>query len=63
MPEPVGINTENDSMVAVRGEQIVLLRVRNVMSREEALRLAAWLVALADEDGTFSALLDAVMNT
>ncbi len=58
------MNTVNDSMVAVKGDgQIVVLNHRAVMSREEALRLAAWLVALADEDNDFDRLLEAVKAT
>ena len=57
------IDTSNDSMVGVQGKLITILRLRSVMTTEEALRLAAWLVALADREDKFPALLKAVRNT
>ena len=50
-------------MVAVKGDQIVLLRPMAVLTKEQALQLAAWLVALSDKEDEFPALLDAVLNT
>jgi hypothetical protein len=55
-----GPDTTNDSFVGVQGDRIVILRPRARMTKPEALRLAAWLVVLADEDQQFSVLLDAV---
>jgi hypothetical protein len=63
MSEPAEVETLNDSMVAVKGERIVILRPRVELSKQEALRLAAWVVALADDDDKFPVLLEAVRNT
>ena len=49
--------------VAMRGERVLILSLRAEMSKQEALNLAAWLVALADDDGEFKTLLQAVRNT
>lgn len=57
------IETINDQGVAVQGGNIILLMPKRSMSKPEALRLAAWLVALAQEnDGKFQAVYDAVMD-
>jgi len=60
------IDTVNDSLVAARGDKVLIMRLRPELSREEALRLAAWLVAIADmseENADFKALLKAVQST
>ena len=44
MPE---INTSNDQLVGVQGGKIVIMLPRRVMTPQEALRHAAWLVCLA----------------
>jgi hypothetical protein len=41
----------------------VILRFRAELSKPEALNLAAWIVALADDDDEFKDLLQAVKNT
>jgi hypothetical protein len=58
-----GIDTTNDSMVGVRADRIAILALGVEMPKDKALRLAAWLVALADGKNEFAALLDAVRNT
>jgi hypothetical protein len=50
-------------VVGGRGDRIVVSFPRPVMSRQEALVHAAWLVAVADRDDEFPALLDAVRGT
>jgi predicted phage-related endonuclease len=60
------INTMNKFFVAVRGDDtlvIAKLRPDYLLTRANALNLAAWLVALADHDDEFPALLRAVQNT
>lgn len=58
------LNTENRYAVGVSGANIVILRPpRGSMSKSDALNLAAWIVALADNDGLFSATLDNVRST
>jgi hypothetical protein len=42
---------------------ILVFGMSSVLSREKALRLAAWIVALADDRDEFPALLEAVRNT
>ena len=61
---PEDIDTFNKFMVAVRGEQVLLLRPPLApMTKVDALNLAAWLVAVADDEDTFDAVLAAVKNT
>lgn len=57
------IDTSNVFMVGVSGGRIILLKPpRGSFSNEDALNLAAWLVALADDGDKFPAILDAVQN-
>jgi hypothetical protein len=61
---PTEIETQNDYLVGRRGNEIItLFTPKPSMSRTEALRFAAWLVALADDDDEFPAVLHAVRNT
>ena len=55
----------NEHFVGVRGDKILILKpAMGEMSREEALELAAWIVALADPLGArFQAILAEVCNT
>ncbi len=57
------VDTMNRQGVGMRGERVVILSLRADFSKGEALNLAAWIVALADEDGAFARLLRAVRNT
>ena len=56
-------DVRNDQFVSVRGDHIVVLRRKSMMSKREALVLAAWLVALADDNDQFPAILEAVKAT
>lgn len=60
------IDTTNKYLVSRRGGDILILATNARLSKENALNLAAWLVALAD-DGTaphsFAEILRAVQNT
>jgi hypothetical protein len=56
-------DTANHFGVSVAGNLIVTLRGGLVFTREEALNLAAWIVALADREDKFPTLLAAVRNT
>lgn len=54
---------DNMFFVGAQGRDIVIMRqVPNKMTREQALNLAAWIVALTDED-EFAKTLKAVCNT
>lgn len=53
----------NTQMVGAGGDDIVVMMPKNKMTREEALVHAAWIVAIADRNGDFKTILDAVMNT
>lgn len=53
----------NQQAVGVQGDKIVVLIPKFVMSKQEALAHAAWLVALADDKDEFSQYLEAVRNT
>lgn len=58
------IDTSNDSMIATNGTSITSLRYGFSLQKSEALRMAAYLVAMADPGGdTFAAVLEAVLNT
>lgn len=58
------IDPVNRCCVSVCNERIVMiLPPRESMSKREALVLAAWLVALADENGEFERCLAAVLAT
>lgn len=54
----------NDQFVGIQGDSIRVLNPKQKMTREEALRHAAWLVALAEEkDGEFAEFLERVKRT
>ena len=57
------MDTSNDSFVAISGENVLLMTRKFSFTKEEALRCAAWMVAIADENNEFPALLEAVRNT
>lgn len=60
------IETINDCMVGLKGDDIVIMIPKNRLSRSEALRLAAWLVAIAAHGGyeeEFLPVLKAVLST
>lgn len=61
------IDTTNDFMVSVQGRQIVILGnpAGQLIQPEKALRLAAWLVMVADlgDLDNFHAVFDAIKNT
>lgn len=59
------IDPANTCMVSARGELVVLLRPpRAAMTRAQALTLAAWLVAVAEDPShEFQAYLEAVLGT
>jgi hypothetical protein len=58
------MDTTNDFLVGSGGDAIVILLAASAtrMTKEKALRLAAYLVALADDDDQFPAVLAAVRN-
>lgn len=61
---PVDIDTGNDQLVGRAGDGTVSVMLpQTVMTRQQALRHAAWLVAIADDDGEFDGILAAVRNT
>ena len=58
------INTANDTMVGVQADDILVLNPQPRMSRDTALRHAAWIVALADPGRQrFDDVLTAVLDT
>jgi predicted phage-related endonuclease len=69
IPQAVGaaaIDTTNKFVVGMRGDDtlvIAKLRPDYLLTKANALNLAAWLVALADHDDEFPALLRAVQST
>ena len=65
MPTENEIDTSNEFCVSACMDHHVLIPrpLPPRMTRAQALRLAAWLVALADDDDEFPAFLEAVQNT
>ena len=57
------IDTTNRFFVGVQGDAVVLLRPVQRLSKDDALNLAAYLVALTDMNNEFPAILEAVRNT
>jgi hypothetical protein len=58
------IDTGNDQLVGRSGDGTISVMVPSrLMTRQQALRHAAWLVAIADDDDEFPAILDAVRST
>jgi hypothetical protein len=49
------MNTANDQLVGVRGERILVLNPKQDMSKEEAVRHAAWILVLAGMDLSYVA--------
>lgn len=57
------MEVNNTQLVGVHaGSNIIILKPKNPMSKQEALELAAWLVVLADTEGKFGEYLDAVQQ-
>ena len=60
---PIGNLPPDGFMVGARGDKIAILAFGRELTREQALNLSAWLVALADPDGEeFKKYFDAVCN-
>ncbi len=58
------MDTTNSQLVGVNGEGILIMAPRFRMTFEEALRHAAWIVALAERtEGQFAEILEAVRQT
>lgn len=57
------IDTSNSQLVGVLGDDIVVMMPQQRMTKFEALLHAAWLVALADDNGDFTDILQAVERT
>lgn len=65
----MSIDTSNKFFVGVMGDNIQMMKpVPQSITKADALNLAAWIVALADDscgepDGTFDKLFKAICNT
>lgn len=57
------IDTTNYQMVGGRGDEIIVLSPKQVMTKREAILHAAWLVVLADDNDEFDSVLRAVEHT
>ena len=60
------IDTTNSHLVGVVGDDIALMLIGRRYTKPEALRLAAWIVVLADgspDHGDFVALVEAIERT
>lgn len=61
---PTGNLPPDGFMVGTRGDNITIMAFGRELTREQALNLAAWLVALTDPLGDeFQRYLEAVCNT
>lgn len=58
------MDTTNDHFVGMRGDHMVIVALPPLtpMPVDEALRLAAWLVAIVGDDAQFEAILAAVRS-
>ena len=57
------IDTANAQLVGMQGNLIRVMMPKTVMTKEEALVHAAWLVSMACDDERFKEILQAVRNT
>ena len=58
------LDTTNKFLVGMRGDGLLVLYIPvRILRKSDALNLAAWLVAMADDNDEFPALLEAVRNT
>lgn len=59
--------TGNKYLIALKGDDLIFINPPmrgQVISKQDALLLAAWLVAMAEgEEGEFQRVLEAVQNT
>jgi hypothetical protein len=60
MDQPIDIT--NKFLVGAQVDRIIIMKPVQVLTNDEALNLAAWLVALADLDNRFPAILKAIQN-
>jgi hypothetical protein len=57
------INTTNKFLIAKRGDNVVFLRpLPQQLSEDDALLVAAYIVAMCSDDERFKAVLQAVCN-
>lgn len=57
------IDIANAQLVALQGDNLVVMNPRTVMRRQQALIHAAWIVAIAEVDaGEFARILDVVRS-
>lgn len=61
----MAVEVMNKHLVASQGDFLRIMRMPayGIISKEDALNLAAWLVAMADDNDEFPELLKAVQNT
>ncbi len=59
----MAIDKFNMHLVAVKGDDIVIMNPRVRMTKADALNLAAWLVALSDDNEEFNNLLARVLDS
>lgn len=61
---PIGNLPPDGFMVGARGDKIAIMAFGRELTKQQALNLAGWLVALADPGGEeFKKYLDAICNT
>lgn len=63
--EKTDIDTSNSQLIGMRGDNLIVMMPQREMTKEAALRHAAWIVALADrseDHREFLAVLEAIKN-
>lgn len=59
----IELDASNKYMVGVKGDEIVILNPNcRILSKQQALNLAAWLVTLADDNDEFGLMIEKVQN-
>ena len=59
------IDTSNEFIVGAIGDDLTVMLAPRLqrITKDQALRFAAWLVAMADDDNKFPEILKAIQNT
>lgn len=59
----MSISTANDQLVGIQGDDVIVMRPKQRMTQDEALRHAAWLVAISEKSfDEFKQVYEAVLD-
>lgn len=56
------LDASNKFMVGVQGDNVIIMRRFNILTKADALNLAAWLVTLANDNDEFGLMIEKVQN-